>query len=287
MTGVEIHDTTRCLLGEGALWHPERQQLFWCDILSNRVLAREDGKLRDWTFDTQVSCLGWVDYDRLLVASARALLLLDLATGRHEALCDLERDRPDTRSNDGRADPFGGFWVGTMGLAKTAGAGAIYRYYKGQLRRIVAEVSIPNAICFAPDGSTAYYTDTPQQTIQRLRLDGDGWPVGEAAIAVDLRGSDHLADGAICDAEGTIWTAQWGSGRVAGYTPMGDFAAAVDLPARQVTCPALGGADLSTLYCTSATVGLPEEVLTAESGHGRTFRVGGMARGQREHRVSP
>ena len=285
MTHVEVHDSTRCILGEGALWHPDRQQFFWCDILSNRVLTRENGMLRDWTFDTQVSCLGWVDYDRLIVATGRGLMLLDLPSGRSETLCDLEHDRAENRSNDGRTDPFGGFWVGTMGIAKDEHGGAIYRYYMGELRRVIAGLSIPNAICFDPDGTTAYFSDTPEQTIRRLRLDTDGWPVDEADIAVDLRGTDHVADGAICDADGTIWTAQWGSGRVAAYDSRGKFAGAVDMPARQVTCPALGGPDLTTLYCTSATIGLDEAELAANAGHGRTFRLSGLPKGQREHKV--
>lgn len=282
---VEIHDATRCLLGEGALWHPGRQQFFWCDILSNRVLTREGDRLRDWTFDTHVSCLGWVDDERLIVASARDLMLLTLETGQVEILCGLEPDNTENRSNDGRTDPFGGFWVGTMAIGKGRGAGAIYRYYKGELRQILGGLSIPNAICFAPDGKLAYFSDTPDKTIRGMRLDEEGWPVDEGGIVVDLRDTNHVADGAVCDAEGNIWTAQWGSSRVASYAPDGRFRQAVDLPASQVTCPAFGGPDYSTLYCTSAAVGLDEDELTARPGHGRTFRVEGVARGQKEHRV--
>lgn len=282
---VEIHDSTRCLLGEGAFWHPERAQFFWCDILSNRVLTREGAGLRDWTFDTQVSCLGWIDRDTLLVATARDLSRLDLRTGDVATICALEADRPGNRSNDGRGDPMGGFWIGTMSLDKTRGGGAIYRYYGGELRRILADLTIPNAICFSPGGDTAYYSDTPERVIHRLALDADGWPAGEAGIAVDLRDEGHVADGAVCDAEGNIWTAQWGSGRVGIYARDGRFLDAVDLPATQLTCPALGGADGTTLYCTSAAIGLDEAEILAEPGHGRTFRVEGMGRGQPEHRV--
>ena len=282
---VTAHDTTRCLLGEGAFWHPERQQFYWCDILSNRVLTREQGMLRDWTFDTQVSCLGWVDRDRLIAATARAIVTLDVESGTIEPVCDLERDHPGSRSNDGRADPHGGFWLGTMSLAKEPAAGAIYRYYKGELRKVVPGLSIPNAICFAPDGRTAYYSDTPEKVIRQLSLGVDGWPEGESAIAVDLRDTPHVADGAVCDAEGNIWTAQWGSSRVGVYSPAGDFLRAVGFPALQTSCPAFGGSDLTTLFCTSAAIGIEESEIAANPGHGRTFRVEGAGRGVAEHRV--
>ena len=107
-----IFDDTRCELGEGPLWHPLRQQLFWFDILGKRLHT----KGQHWDFDDHVSAAGWIDHDTLIVASSRALMTFDIITGDTEHLCDLEADNPVTRSNDGRADPQGGFWIGTMGM---------------------------------------------------------------------------------------------------------------------------------------------------------------------------
>ncbi|MGJ8621324.1 MAG: SMP-30/gluconolactonase/LRE family protein [Yoonia sp.] len=270
-----IYDETQCQLGEGPLWHPLRQQLFWFDILGHRLHT----KGQHWQFDTYVSAAGWVDANTLLVASAAALLRFDITDGQHQVICPLEADNPVTRSNDGRADPQGGFWIGTMGIKAEDGAGAIYRYYKGELRQLFAPITISNAICFAPDGKTAYFTDTPTQQIMRVALDADGWPVGDPVLHIDLQGTDFRPDGAVVDAAGNLWNAQWGAARVAGYDPDGKFIASVSFSGRQTSCPAFGGPDLSTLYCTSAAEGLDG------ADDGKTFVAQTNYTGQAEHRV--
>ncbi|MCG3266973.1 SMP-30/gluconolactonase/LRE family protein [Yoonia sp. I 8.24] len=271
-----IFDDTKCQLGEGPLWHPTRNQFFWFDILNNRLHT----KGQHWDFDTFVSAAGWIDSDTLMIASATALLQFDITTGAHVEICPLEADNPITRSNDGRADPQGGFWIGTMGINADDGAGAIYRYYKGELRQILAPITISNAICFAPDGKTAYFTDTPTQLVMQVSLDADGWPNAAPTVYLDLRGTDERPDGAVIDQNGNMWNAQWGLGRIAGYTADGRFLKAYDFPATQTTCPAFGGADRNILFCTSAAVGLTEG-----ADHGKTFQVTTDIRGQAEHRV--
>ena len=276
-----IHDDTACLLGEGPLWHPGRGELFWFDILARRLHRAG----QHWQFDEFVSAAGWVDDDTLLVASETALLRFTISTGAREVVTPLEADTPVTRSNDGRADPQGGFWIGTMGKQAEPGAGAIWRFYKGELRRIVHPITVSNAICFAPDGRSACYTDTPTGRIMRVALDDDGWPVGEPHVFVDLKPAGHNPDGAVIDAAGTLWNAQWGSGRVAGYDVSGTEIAAIDFPAPQTTCPAFGGDGLSTLFCTSAAGGLSQAELVAHPLSGQTFAIETACTGQPEHRV--
>jgi len=270
-----IFDQTICQLGEGPLWHPLRKQLFWFDILGQKLHTRG----QHWQFDTYVSAAGWVDEDTLLIASAVALHRFSISTGKNEVVCDLEADNSITRSNDGRADPQGGFWIGTMGINAEENAGAIYRYYKGELRQLFARVTISNAICFAPDGKTAYFTDTPTQQIMRVALDADGWLLGAPTVHIDLQGTVFRPDGAVVDASGNLWNAQWGSGRVAGYDPQGQFLESYNFAGCQSSCPAFGGDDLSTLFCTTAAIGLdgPEQ--------GKTFAVDTIIKGQAEHQV--
>jgi len=270
-----IYDSTPCQLGEGPLWHPKRSELFWFDILGKRLHSIG----QSWGFDTYVSAAGWVDEDTLLIASAKALHIFTISTGLHRPLCDLEADNPTTRSNDGRADPQGGFWIGTMGINAEENAGAIYRYYKGELRQLYTQVTISNATCFAPDGKTSYFTDTPTQKIMRVALDTDGWPTGEPVLHIDLRGTDLRPDGAVVDATGNLWNAQWGAGRVAGYDPKGTFIACYQFAATQTSCPAFGGPDLKTLFCTSAATGLTGDA------QGKTFATDTSYTGQLEHRV--
>ncbi|SER65154.1 Sugar lactone lactonase YvrE [Tranquillimonas rosea] len=280
-----IFDDRHCTLGEGPLWHPVREQLFWFDIMGKRLLSREGDTPLVWEFDEHVSAAGWVDRDTLLIASDRRLLTLDLKGDTCTTVCPLEADNPATRSNDGRADPWGGFWIGTMGLNAEPGAGAIYRYHKGELRTLVAPISIPNAICFTPDAGHAHFADTPTGTIWRVAMDKDGWFAGEPEPWVDLTDWDGRPDGAVIDAEGVFWNAQFGAGRVAAYDARGQFVRSVTLTGSQTTCPAFGGPDLSTLFCTSAQEGLDAAQINSNADHGRTFAIEDVATGRPEPQI--
>lgn len=281
MTHLVFSDT-RCALGEGPLWHPGRRALLWVDILGKRLYLRApQGAQRHWQFDEHVSAVGWVDSETLILASETGLFRFSIADGRRALLVALEADQPATRSNDGRADPWGGFWIGTMGKAAEPGLGAIYRYYRGDLRCLFDRITISNAICFAPDRSRAYFADTATGVIQWVALDDQGWPKGAPGVFADLSDEGLNPDGAVVDAAGNLWNAQWGASRVACYAPDGRFVTAVGLPAGQVSCPSFGGPDLQTLFATSAAHG-------AEAGDGlagATFSVVNPARGLPEYQV--
>ncbi len=282
----QVFDDRPCELGEGPLWHPGRQQLFWFDIIGKRLMSSEGGKARVWQFDEHVSAAGWIDRDTLLIASETGLWRFGLTRGSRDLITPLEADNPATRSNDGRADPWGGFWIGTMGKQAEPGAGAIYRYWRGGLRRLVPDVTISNAICFAPDRSCAYYTDTVTKQVMRWELDAEtGWPVGAPALFIDLRREGLNPDGAVVDSSGNIWIAQWGASRVAAYDSAGQFLQAVAFEALHTSCPAFGGNDLTTLFCTTAREGLDADQVKAAPTNGMTFAAPNAGQGQMEHRV--
>lgn len=281
MTTPKVFDSRRCMLGEGPLWHPERAQLFWFDILAKRLLTCDEDGPRHWQFDEHVSAAGWIDRETLLVASETALLRFDIGTGSHETVARLEGDNPVTRSNDGRADPFGGFWISTMGKAAEPRVGAIYRFFEGHITQLHGDMTIPNAICFAPDGSAVFFADTMDRRILRQELDGAGWPEGAAEVFIDLSREGLNPDGAVVDAEGCLWNAQWGASRIARYAPDGRFLSAITLPATQASCPAFGGRALTTLFATSAVEGMDAPA----DGDGLTFSVEIGIAGQAEHRV--
>lgn len=278
---IDVFDTRPCQLGEGPLWHPERQQLFWFDILGKRLLSQSDGEELEWQFDRHVSAAGWVDRDTLLIASDSALMMMDLVTGKASRLLELEADNPATRSNDGRADPFGGFWIGTMGLRAEPGAGSIYRYHRGKLEKLFGDISITNAICFAPDGKTAYFADTADQKIMAQGLDAEGWPEGPVRLFLDLSETKRNPDGAVTDAEGNLWVASWGTAEVIRVSPQGRIIGSVGAPAKQPSCPAFGGPNLDRLFVTTASQGLQ-----AGPGEGRTYVANPGRTGLPEHQVT-
>ena len=277
---VQVFDERVCKLGEGPMWHPGRGQLFWFDILKKRLLSRRGGEEFHWDFDEHVSAAGWVDHSTLLIASETALLRLDLETGEKTHVAALEAENALTRSNDGRADPWGGFWIGTMGKNAEPNAGAIYRFYRGQVTTLFTSITVSNAICFATDRSCAYFCDTRTRRIMRQALsETDGWPQGPPEDFIDLYAQGLNPDGAVVDAAGCLWNAQWGASRVARYAPTGEFLDAVVFSAERMTCPAFGGENRDTLFATSAALGMkgPHD--------GLTFSVAGVATGQLEYAV--
>lgn len=282
-----ILDHRPCALGEGAFWHPERGQFFWFDILNAKLLSVTEAGPEEWTFPEMVSAAGWVSQDEMVIACESGLILFNLATGRRKPLCTLSAGQHATRSNDGRADRQGGFWWGTMGKrgGDDPGKGAIWRWYHGEVRCLFPAITIPNAICFASDGSFAHFTDTETHKVMRLTLDSHGWPAEEPQVFVDLSTEGLLPDGAVIDAAGVLWLAQWGASRVAAYDPDGCFLRAVAVAAPHASCPAFGGAQLDRLFVTTARQGMSETALAACPDAGKTFVLDGISTGLPEPRV--
>ncbi|MEY8097153.1 SMP-30/gluconolactonase/LRE family protein [Falsihalocynthiibacter sp. S25ZX9] len=288
MTQATLFDSRTCILGEGPLWHPLHKQYYWFDIMGKKLLTLGADGPKEWSFDEHVSAAGWVSENELLIASQTALFLFDLNTGKTvRKLCDLEADDATTRSNDGRADTYGGFWIGTMGINAETNAGAIYRYYKGELRCLYSDISISNSICFSPDGAYAYYSDTAEKTIRRQKLNPkDGWPTGSSELWLDLSKEGINPDGSVIDMRGYLWNAQWGLNRIACYNPDGVLLETVACPeASQTSCPAFGGEGLTDLLITTARVGLSAEILEKEPMAGATFLAKDVAKGQQENQV--
>lgn len=282
---AEVFDSTRCTLGEGALWHPKRQELIWFDILGKKMFRKGSGETIVTALDEVSSAAFWVDAARIVVATQTALVLRNLDTGETEKLVDLEADNAVTRSNDGRADPWGGLWIGTMGFGAEKEAGAFYRFYKGELRQLFPNITIPNSTCLAPDGSRAYFSDTAQGKLFTVTLDKDGWPDAAPEVLVDFTAAGLNPDGAVTDAEGNLWIAFWGAARVGVYSPTGTQIASHAMDAAQVTCPAFGGPDLTTLFCTSASEGLSEDETAKFAGTGMVFVQPNAGQGREEYAV--
>lgn len=277
-----IFDDRICELGEGPLWHPLREQLFWFDIPGQRMLSRDASGPLEWRFDRMVSAAGWVDETRLLIAGEGGLFVFDLFSAAQTPLVPLSPGNPHLRPNDGRADPMGGFWIGTMGKQAQPGAGAIWRWHRGEMRCLYPGITIPNAICFTPDGHTAQFTDTVTGQVLRVGLDRTGWPKGQPEVFLDLRTKGLNPDGAVIDASGLMWLAEWGAARVSAYAPDGARVRTVAFDAPHTSCPAFGG---DTLYCTSALQGMDAAARAAFPHAGKTFMAPGVARGQLEHPV--
>ena len=283
---AELILDSKCQLGEGPIWHPGRQQLFFFDINEQTLFAiHANGEIADqWLFNETVAAAAIADDETLVLFSEVGLKGFQLATGGLARLTSIEADNPRTRSNDSRVHPSGAFWLGTMDNTEAEEAiGALYHYRKGVVTQLKSGVRVPNATCFSPDGRTAYWTDTPTKQILKVETDPQtGMPVGEWSVFADVSDGRGFPDGAVVDSEGFLWNAKWGGGCVVRHAPDGSIDRVIDVPVSQVTCPAFGGPELKTLFITTAAKNLSAEQLAAEKVAGGLFAIEVDVAGQSE-----
>jgi len=274
----------RCHLGEGPTYDAATDTAWWFDIVERRLFeARLDtGRITIHSLDVMGSALARIDARRQLLVADDGLYVRDAADGRMTLYHQLEADNAATRSNDARVHPSGTFWIGTMGRQAERGLGAIYALHRGELSRLYGGVTIPNAICFSPDGTIGYFADTGKNVLFRVDLDAaTGLPRGAPVALVTRRGGGGI-DGAVVDADGLIWNARWGGGCIDVYSPQGEHLRTLRVPARQSSCPAFVGQDFSRLLVTSAWQDMGDDAKRADPDHGRTFVLDVAARGRAE-----
>lgn len=280
-----ILSASACELGEGPTFDPHTGTAWWFNIIGKQLheLHVESGEKRVHDLPFLGSVLARIDGERQLVCSDEGLFIRDAKTGAFTPYLQLEADKPGNRSNDGRVHPSGSLWIGTMGRKAEDRAGSIYHVRQGKVTRLYDGVSIPNAICFSPDGATGYYVDTRINRLMRVALDAaTGLPTGEPAVLIDQNGKPGGMDGAVCDAEGRIWNARWGQAAVDCYAPDGNHLARHAVPARQPSCPAFFGADATRILVTTAREGMNEDVLKSDPQAGNLIDLGIAVKGRFE-----
>ncbi|MBR0963896.1 SMP-30/gluconolactonase/LRE family protein [Bradyrhizobium diazoefficiens] len=273
-----------CHLGEGPSYDVTTDTAWWFDIREGRLFEAHLGSrsVRTHALGRMASALGRIDAERQLIVAEDGLYIRNVADGLMSLFCPLEADKPDTRSNDSRVHPSGTFWIGTMGKQAERGAGAIYALHRGNMATLFPGISIPNSICFSPDGATGYFTDTAHSVLYAVPLDpATGLPRGEPEVLLRHSGTGGL-DGSVCDADGQIWNACWGAGRIDVYSPQGERMRSLSVPARQSSCPAFVGSDLSRLLVTSAWQDMDAAARVGDPQAGYTFLLEASARGRAE-----
>jgi sugar lactone lactonase YvrE len=276
--------TEQCHLGEGATYDAATDTAWWFDILERRLFEAnlQSEVIRVHQLGQMGSALARIDATRQLIASDDGLYIRTLADGAMALYRELEADNPLTRSNDARVHPSGTFWIGTMGRKAEAHAGAIYALHRGEIQRLFPGITIPNAICFSPDGSIGYFADTAENVLYRVSLEPHiGLPRSAPEVLLHHRGIGGL-DGAVVGGDGLIWNARWGGGCVDVYSPQGEHLRSLHVPARQASCPAFVGHNLSQLLVTSAWQDMDETARVADPQAGHTFVLDVAARGRPE-----
>lgn len=261
------------MLGEGPGYDPLTNTVWWFDILNGLLIEKSwpDGTLQVHELGMKASALAVIDRERQLVISEHGIFVRTRATGKLTLHHPLEADNPVTRSNDARVHPSGSFWIGTMGKKAEAGAGSIWWYREGEVRKLYPDISITNSICFSADGRVAYFADTAKNIIWRVDTDPEtGLPISEKSV-FHHRTDRGGFDGSVMDAEGTLWNACWGAGQIHAYSPQGRLIRSIDVPASQPSCPAFVGPNSDQILVTTAQEGMSAAQLAADPHAGKVL----------------
>jgi sugar lactone lactonase YvrE len=261
-------------LGEGPVWDDQRQELVWVDIRRALIhrYSPEHGPAKPVAAPDLVGAVALRENGGWALCLPDGVWVVDEPDGEPRHAILIEADDPRTRANDAKAGPDGRLWFGTMGREAEPGAGALYRVApKGDVERVVGDVSISNGLAWAPDQRTMYYIDTATQRVDAFDYEADSGRISRRRELVRLADEDGSPDGMTIDAQGYLWVAAWGGGAVRRYSPAGTLDRVVDVAASQVSACAFGGPDLRDLFVTTARDGLSDEQLEREPSAGGLF----------------
>lgn len=272
----------RAKLAECPLWSVAEQCLYWVDI-SGCTIHRFDplsGKDQRWATPCEPGCIGLAATGGLIAALRDGFYRFYPATGTLNKIADAPYDTALFRFNDGRCDTEGRYWAGAMYEPRTAESASMYALERGRVREAwgaadARGVKVSNGLAFSADGKKVFQSDTPNHVIYQFDLaNGDVGARRVFARCVDNRDAPDYGgrpDGAAIDCEGNYWSAQYEGRRVLRYSPAGKVTGVVHVPARRVTMVAFGGADLRTLYITTAREGASADELRHDPHAGGIF----------------
>ena len=258
-TAVNLLVDARALVGEGPIWDETNQVLYWVDILSSQLYCYNPatGENRSWDVGQHVGTVVLRKAGGLMLALRDGFASFDLTSGQVTMIADPEADKPGNRFNDGKCDPAGRFWAGTMAYVDQTTQGRLYRLDADlRVHRLLGDIAISNGIVWSLDQRTMYYIDSMAYTVRAYAYDNATGDLANERVVVKVEAGMGLPDGMAIDAEGMLWVAHFGGSCVRRWDPQtGAVLSQIDLPTAQITACAFGGPDLDTLYITSAANG--------------------------------
>lgn len=263
-TDAEILLNAKADLGEGAIWHPTEKKLYWVDIEGKKLHVFDPETKTDhyYQLGSRIGTVVPMEGKRAIVALQNGIHILDTQTGKLTFVTQPLAD-PDIRFNDGKCDPAGRFWVGTMHLAVKENSAVLYRLDKnGKAEQVVDMLTISNGIVWSANRKTMFLTDTPRGEVMAFDYDLNSGEISRESVALKIPSSEGHPDGMTIDEKGNLWVALYGGGGVVCYNPnSGEKLHRVNVSVPNTTSCAFGGENLDTLFITTARNGLSEEEL--------------------------
>ena len=265
----------KAVLGEGPVWREETQDLVWVDIESARVCCFNPatGENETWEVGEKPGLAVPTQRGDLILGTSVGFVRLDLASGVLSPIIDPEQDLPNNRFNDGKVDPEGRLWAGTMGMDESPNVGSFYRLNRNlSVDKLFDRVSISNGLAWTFDQEAFYYIDSPTRRVDVFNCDMAAGTVSNRQTAFELPDGMGYPDGMCIDNEGMLWVALWQGWCVARFAPDGTLLAKVEVPVECVTSCCFGGENWDELYITTSSRDLDEAGRAAQPLAGGVFR---------------
>jgi L-arabinonolactonase len=287
---IEVFARQEDLVGEGPIWSVDEQALYWLDIGRKKLFrkAAADTQSRSWALPDYPGCLAELHRGAIAVAVGEGIVRMHLQSGQVDMICASPPRSPRVRFNDGKVDPLGRLWVGTMqNNFDPAGApieverfdGALYRFDSGGMVVTLEEgLGIPNTLAWSPDLAQFYFADSLRGEIYAYDFDAQPGELRNKRVFF-AASAPGVPDGSAIDIDGCLWNARWDGGAVVRITPDGKLDRIVPLPVPRPTSCIFGGPALDTLYVTSARNGLDPSMLAESPLSGSVLAVSGLAQG--------
>jgi sugar lactone lactonase YvrE len=265
----------RCLLGEGPVWDPKRKTICWIDILSGIIHQYSPGQRKHNTFEIHqmIGSIAFCTDGNYIAALQNGFAFIDRETGEIKMITDPEAHLPNNRFNEGKCDPAGRFWAGTMAFSELPGSGNLYVMHKdlSEVKKI-EDVTVSNGMAWSADYKTFYYIDSPTRRVVAYDYDNPSGHISNKRTIIKIARQEGFPDGMTIDNEGMLWIAHWGGWQVSRWDPKSsEKLCSIKMPVAKVTSCTFGGEDFTDLYITSAKIGLTENELIEQPLAGSLF----------------
>ena len=265
------------ILGECPVWDFRHKRIFWIDILSGMIhyFYSDSNEHKTFNLGQVPGSIALKKNGGLVAAIKTGFATIDIQKGTTWTITQVESRFTENRFNDGKCDPAGRFWAGTMSGSNVSGSGSLYVLEKNySVKKKITGITCSNGMAWSPDFTTFYYIDTPTRHVVAYRYDMMTGKISEKRIVINIPEEEGYPDGMTIDTEGMLWIAMWDGWKVIRYNPdSGEKLHEIKLPVSRVTSCVFGGDTMEDLYITSAKTGLTESELKAQPLAGSLFVV--------------
>jgi sugar lactone lactonase YvrE len=274
---LKLEFKTRALLGEGAIWNHQTQELFWVDILGKKLNIYDPSNKSNRAFPVpyRIGTVVPQTDTSAVIGMDDGIYILNTLHGGVRKISRVEEEILTNRFNDGKCDPNGNLWIGSMRLDESQPDASLYKVAPdGETTKMLDNITISNGIAWTKDGSTMYYIDTPTAKIRAFDFDLKNSTISNERVVVEVSPEDGFPDGMTIDDEDMLWVGLWNGNAIARYNPeTGELLDKIEVPAHNVTACAFGGENLDILFITTARIDMTEEEVAKYPMAGSIFSV--------------